>query len=239
MIIVYNLPGLVLAAGGIVAGVILLVLTGSLGAGVLTIATAWIGVGLWWRHSGEEGKRPYPSIYFIPLPFAGGPLVFLALALLALQAFGTRAQADTRGVELKADEETLNNNSAGGDEELSQQILDVFQEAAGDPQNKSGIRIFTRIAPHGVLVLVKIPDLKKHPNGDRERLLKSIATLVRKNESLRDQPIYIGIKGKVAYGAIMTPPEKIEVGSVVISTLLYGVYGPASEAKGKATVRTE
>src|SRR5262245_32739532 len=99
MIIICNLSGLLLAGAGIVAGLFVALLSGWFSLGLLTLAAIWLAGGLWWRnHDLSRGvKRPYPALFFIPLPFLAVPVAFVAVLLFLVIEIGAHTKpADPR-----------------------------------------------------------------------------------------------------------------------------------------------
>ena len=231
MIIIYNLPGLVIGALGVLLGLMVAAITGLISLGVLTIAIAWIALGLWWRNKESQGglKRSYPALFFIPLPFLGIPLALLAFAVFFVEAFGDKREGgrpdDPIAAMFQADERTLNEGHFGGDVALSEKIHGALATAAIDPKEVSNYHVFARVKPGSVLVLVKAPDLRKYKDPDRVRLLHAVDDVLSADDQFKGKPAYIGIKGRVAFGAIQTPPESIKLGNVLSDSLLYGFYG--------------
>jgi len=235
MIIIYNVSGLLLAGAGIVAGLFAALLSGWLSLGLLTLAVIWFAGGLWWRNQeiSRGVKRPFPALFFIPLPFLAVPVAFLAMLLFVAIELGARAQpADRRAELFRADERMLESAVAAGDAQLSQKILTLVQAIPVEGKNTEPCRVTTRKNADAVLVLVKAPALKHYTDDVRRALLRHIADVVRDDEQLKEKQIYIGIKGRLTYGAIQTPPDDVEIASVVPESKLYDFYrDPAAPAR--------
>lgn len=104
MIIIYNLSGLIVAGAGIVAGILVLMVTGWLSAGLLTVSLVWSVAGCWWREQERAPgvKRPYPALFFIPLPFLSIPVAGLAVLSLMVELSGRGQPADRQAEPLRA-----------------------------------------------------------------------------------------------------------------------------------------
>ena len=76
-----------------------------------------------------------------------------------------------------------------------------------------------------VLVLVSIENLKKFSDTARHALLDAVEETVRAGSTTR--PVYIGVKGKLLFGAIRTP-RTTRVGSAVDDDLLLDFFGPTA-----------
>jgi hypothetical protein len=106
MLIIYNLSGLILAGAGIVAGLFVVMVTGWISPGLLTLAVIWFAGGLWWRHQEVSPgvKRPFPALFFIPLPILAIPAASLAVLGFLLVEWGAHTQpADGRAELFRAD----------------------------------------------------------------------------------------------------------------------------------------
>ncbi len=119
MIIIYNLSGLILASAGIMAGLVVFMVSGWISPGLLTLAVIWFVGGFWWRNQKDVSpgvKRPFPALYFIPLPFLAVPAAAVAALLLLVVDLGGRAQrADRRAELFRADDQMLDSAAATGE----------------------------------------------------------------------------------------------------------------------------
>ena len=57
------------------------------------------------------------------------------------------------------------------------------------------------------------------------QLLRAIAGIVSEQGELKEKQVYIGVKGRIAFGAIQVPPARVETGSILRDSLLYDFYG--------------
>jgi hypothetical protein len=104
--------------------------------------------------------------------------------------------------------------------------------AAG--KNSGPYHVATRRNGDAVLVLVKAPALKSYNDDVRKTLLRQIADTLRADEQLKGKRIFIGIKGRLTYGAIQTPPDVLQIGSVIPDEKLYDFYGDSAAPGGVA-----
>lgn len=231
MIIIYNLSGLLLGIAGVVVGFFVLALTGSVAPALLALAVVWFVVGFWWRNheAAPRVKRPFPALFFIPLPFLAIPLALLAVPIFLVEWAERGKPADRRADLFLADERMLDSASATGDAQLSQAVLTALQAITVERAKAEHYHVFTRKTAHAVLVLVKAPNLKKYTNDARKELLEAIAGILRTDEQLKGQRIFIGIKGRFAFGAIRVPPAVVETGSIVDKSKLYDFYNDNQE----------
>lgn len=235
MIIIYNLSGLILGVAGIGAGLLVAMATGSIGGALLVLSIVWIAGGFWW-HSRE---RPFPAIFFIPLPFIAMPLAMLAVPLLLVQPRAHAEAADQRSIEFRADEKMLDAAAATGDIELSQSILAALRAVPTEEGASEPYSVCTHTAGDSALVLVKAVNLKKYKDPTRHLLLQEIRKVVRDRTASQETRLFIGIKGRLTYGAVETPPGDVRVASSISESKLFDFYGPKSTAAAAPMRRFE
>ena len=229
MIIVYNLSGLLLGLAGTGAGLVVALATRHLSLGVLAMALVWSIFG--WRRVDPvtRMKRPFPSVFFIPLAFIGLLLAVAAVPMFVLERVAKARPQDPRAAMLDADEATLRSVRAGGDAALSGEILDHLQSIVDTGEAKvEDYHVFTRLSPDAVLVLVHVPNLRQYKPAAREQLLAFIEGMLLAEERTQGKKVYIGVKGRVAYGALRAPNDLTDTGAAVSERSLYDFYGPAS-----------
>jgi hypothetical protein len=235
MIIIYNLSGLLLAGAGIVAGLFVAMLSGWFSLGLLTLAVIWFAGGLWWRNQeiSRGVKRPFPALFFIPLPILAVPAAFVAALLFVVIEWGAHAQpADPRAELFQEDERMLDLGAATGDVQLSQKILAALQAIPVEGKNAGTWHVTTRKNGHAVLVLVKASALKSYQDAMRMALVQQIADILEADDQSKQKRIFIGIKGRLTFGAVQTPPGNLQIGSAVPRTKLYDFYDdPAGPAR--------
>lgn len=242
MIIVYNLSGLVLGAAGIGAGLLVFMVSGWISPGLLTIAVIWFVGGFWWRNQEVSPgvKRRFPAVYLIPLPFLAVPVAGMAsLMFLVVDLGGHARPADRRAELFRADERMLDSAAASGDVQLSQTILAALPLIPVKGKDAAPYHVVTRRNGDAVLVLVKAPALKNYEDNVRERLVRQIADTLRADEQLKEKRIFIGIKGRLSYGAIQTPPNTLKIGSVLGEEKLYEFYNDPAVPANVALAGTQ
>ena len=238
MIIIYNLSGLLLGLAGAGVGLVVALATRHLSLGLLSMGLVWAIFG--WRKIDPVArvKRPFPSVFFIPLAFVGIALGVAAVPLLVIERVAKSAPRDPRAALLDADEATLRTVKAGGDPALSKSILEGLQSVieTGDAKVED-YRVFTRTSDDAVLVLVQVPNLKQYQDPAREQLLAMIEGILLPEEGLGGKKVYIGVKGRVAFGAISAPGDITKTGAAVSERPLYDFYGPAAATTAGAATR--
>lgn len=239
MIIIYNISGLLLGAAGAFFGLVVFVLTGWLSAGVLAVAAVWFLGGMAWKLVGVEPgqRRRFPALFFIPLPFAAVPIGLLAFPMMLFEAMARNRPVDPRDNLLSADERVLDSTLVGGDAVLSRAILDSLQEWTVEEAGADAYHVFTKRRGDAVLVLVKVPNLKKYEETARTQLLDAITEIVEADPESEGKRVYIGIKGKLTYGAIRLPTGEVKTGTAVDDDKLYAFYGEAEGAERRAVPR--
>lgn len=232
MIIIYNLSGLLLGLAGIAAGLLVGLATRHLSLGLLAMALVWSIFG--WRRVDPvtQTKRPFPSVFFIPLAFIGILLVLASVPMFLVERVVRNAPRDPRAALLDADESTLRQFRVGGDAALSNDILEHLASIVEEKGAKvEDYHVFTRVGSDAVLVLVQVPNLKQYEPEAREQLLNFIEGMLWAEERVQGKKLYIGVKGRVAYGALRGPNDFTKTGAAVSERPLYEFYGA-----GPATV---
>ena len=84
ILVVYNASGIIFLLTSLLIGLPVAAMSGRVWLGLATVALSWIGMGVWWRNRlREDGrKRPFPSLFFVPLPILSVPLLLLSLSRL-------------------------------------------------------------------------------------------------------------------------------------------------------------
>lgn len=231
MILIYNLSGFLIGLAGIVCGLVVALASGKIAAGVLALAVTWFSLGVWWRVKRADSglKHPYPALFFIPLPFLAVPLALLAIPMFFAEQGGASRSADPRVASLRADVKSLDAARIGGEPERSERVIRAV--ATLGMAGTVNTNVFTRSKPGSVLVLVKVPELKEVKEPERVKLLAAIAEAAQDDKGGR---VFVGIRGRLAFGAIRVGAETIETGSIVDDSPLLDFYGerPVEAPKG-------
>lgn len=224
--IIYNLPGLLLGIAGVVVGLLAMILTGSLGLGMLALAVVWFATGFWWRNydTASGQKRPFPAVFFIPLPFLAIPLAVLALPTFFVERNIRNRPPDARAELFGADEKMLDIAQATGNASLSQSLLTTLQDRVIEGAKADRYCIFTRLKPDAVLVLMKAPNLKDYSDNARRQLIETIMEILQADEQSKGKRLYVGIKGRINFGAIRVPPDVVKIDGFVGESPLYEFY---------------
>jgi hypothetical protein len=211
VIVIYNISGLLIGVLGIFVGFLAAGVTGSLAVGLLVMSACWAGVGLWWRNNRTPDglKRRYPAIFFIPLPFLAIASTLLAIAVIPIEmnAPSQSRTPDPRRTQITQAESNLRTTSASGDVTLATSVHNAVSKAAFAGMIADRTNVHATTSDTGVLVLVKISNLKKFDKPARTALLQTVTDTVKAAPGLDSKPLYIGIKGTLMYGAIQTPTQ--------------------------------
>jgi hypothetical protein len=231
MIIIYNRSGLIVGVLGLFLGLLAAMASGFVSLGGTIVAAVWIGVGLWCKYrarpDGQIGR--YPAIFFIPLPFWAVPLVLMSLVALVIEVKAGRRPPDPREARFRADERLLDSASFSGDVSLSKSLLDALGKITVEEYRADNYNVFTKLGDDTVLVLIKSPNLKNFKMPARVTLLHAIESILATQPQTKGKQPYIGVKGRIAFGAIRVPPDQIKTGSVLAESPLYDFYGPVAE----------
>ncbi len=112
-----------------------------------------------------------------------------------------------------------------GDVALSQAILHGLTTQIVAEAKPDAYSVFTSQKPDAVLVLLKADNLKTYKDPARKQLLDAIGSILQENMHLGGKKVYIGIKGRFAFGAIRVSPDVEKLGSIVQESPLYDFYG--------------
>ena len=234
MIIVYNTSGLIVGVLGLFLGVLVVVASGLFSLGGATVAAVWIGAGLWWKYrarpDGETGR--FPAIFFVPLPFWAAPVLLTSLLALFVEVRAGRRAPDPRGARFTADERMLDSTAFSGDVPLSKSLRDALGKIVVAEARADDYHVFTKLGDGTVLVLIKSPKLQNFRMPARVQLLHAIESILASQPQTKGKQPYIGVKGRIAFGAIRVPPDQIKTGSVLAASPLYDFYGPVAEPVG-------
>lgn len=125
--------------------------------------------------------------------------------------------ADDDAERFRLDEAGLKTNESDDPELSSALVLLISEALPGIP-----VTVRVRSSADSVLILMKLPDLKKIRPADRKTLLEAIRKVAEAHRP--GVKVYAGIKGKLLYGAISTPDQPSEVGRSVPEERLFAFY---------------
>ena len=233
MIIIFNIKGAVVALLGLLAGVVLTMLTRSLTLGVFAVVSVWCIYGRAGIDKETGVKKVAGSFFFIPVFFWGIVLGLIGIPLGILVDFAairadsspSYTQSDKGEVsesssfrrQFNLDEKGLATNESD-DLEISSGVTELISAAL--PDSEKNIRV--KSTADSVLILIQIPDLKRINQEDRTLLLYLVKSLA---EGLRPRvKVYAGLKGNLVFGAILVPGSSVKTGKVVNEKPLYAFY---------------
>src|SRR5262249_3738081 len=159
---------------------------------------------LWWRRQKTESgaRRPYPALYMIPLPVLAVLLALLSIHLsrVTTDLRGGLRPDDPRAAMLRAAERTLARERFGGDAALSESLARFLALVTVPEAKADQYHVLTRTTPDKVLVLVKVPSLRKYKDSAREELVRMITVRLSGHSLSKGKQPYIGVKGVISYG---------------------------------------
>jgi len=222
LFIIYNISGLLIGFLGVVLGILSIAATGYVWVGILVVGAVWAGLGLWWRKgTAGSGKRPYPSVFFIPLPFLAILSLPLAVASMTADKASSAKLEDPRAQKLAVAKNSLRQEMLSGDTNLARTVLTEVMAGAYTSAVPNEVSVYAEPAGDAVLVIVKISNLRKFSESDKGLALNAIRK-ASETESVKE--IYCGVMGFASFGAIQTP-ELRQVGKFVSDDLLLPFYG--------------
>jgi len=206
MLVVYNASGAIVAILGVLIGLIAAVATGFLSVGLLAIT-------LFWGFLGRRGsKAEAPAIQYVPLclwAILPGILAVLVFPrdLDHRQAMVNPSEAETA---FRQDEAGLASDETD-DAEVSEAIRGMLTQFI--PEDEVALRV--KSSDDSMLILIQLDNLKRISPGERGALLKFVDERVHSIHP--DKQFFIGIKGRLLYGAISTPAGGLEVAEAKLS----------------------
>ena len=123
----------------------------------------------------------------------------------------------------------LDSASFTGDVALSKSLSDALGKITVAEARADNYHVFTKIGDDAVLILVKSPNLKNFKMPARVELLHAIESILASLPETKGKQPFIGVKGRIAFGAIRVPPDQIKTGSVLSESPLYDFYDPVAE----------
>lgn len=228
MIIIYNLSGLLVGAAGILAGVVALAVSGWLSLALFLIGGIWLYFGRSKRDPATGLARPSPSLFFIPLYILAIPVLLLAVLAIFVDTQQSRAPRDPRQARFREDEKALGQSKLTGDRDVALAAYNALKPVALDDD----MHVFAAVNDPRVLVLARIPSLKELNDADRAGMVKALATAFETLDATRGRQLFLGIKGRFAYGVVQTPTVQ-KFGKIVPSEPLLSYYdfpGPPAES---------
>lgn len=237
MIIIYNTGGLLLALGGLGLAVTVGLLTRSLTVGLVLTSLLWIIFGWRRKTAPDEPRSVSPSVFFVPLRIWGILLLLLTPPLFLVERIAKNRSRDPREASLRADIATLRTTQFAGNAALSRLVHDAIDDIAVDELKAEDYRVFSRIDGSKALVIVEAEDLKQFSDQARTQLLDLIEAVVTLSQAGVDS-LYIGVRGRLSFGALRTPGKGTETGSVVTSLALLDFYSSSPPATAPVATPT-
>lgn len=233
MLIIYNLSGFLVTLAGLVLGVVATCTTGLMSVGVFVASAVWIGGGLWWRSMkrADGTKWAWPAVFFVPMPIWGAVLLVLGGALsVGMDFASSRRSKDPRHAMFQVDENAARGQMIAGDDATARAVYEVVTGTRYSGAFAQDVKVYASVKPEGVLTIVQISNLKLFSETARSEALDAIDGALAKLPALEGKKRYIGIKGKLIFGAVKTPTRRnLSVGS---GDDFVEFYGAAPVEKG-------
>jgi|GEM_PF-938948 len=137
-------------------------------------------------------------------------------------------EIDPRSELLKADIEQMSASPTMETDSTSFKLKAFFNDFANEEINPSEFEFITKSKDDKVLILAKIPNLKKVQKEGRKQVIEMIEMLANSEESLKNKDKYIGVHGKFTMMMLKTPTD-YENSNIISDKALYEFYGQKSE----------
>lgn len=134
-------------------------------------------------------------------------------------------EVDPRSELLKADLERTSVNPTMESDSISFKLKAFFNDNAIEEIKPSEFEFLTKVKDNKVLILAKLPDLKKVRKEGRDDVVEMIQLIADTQESISDMDKYIGVHGTYNMMMVKTPVD-YQNGNVVSDEALLEFYGP-------------
>ena len=176
------------------------------------------------RQAGRENRSISRDLLH-PVAVLGGTARALVSARAGGRGQGRKEGPRTRAARFTSDERMLDSTSFSGDVSLSKSLLDALGKIKVAEASADNYHVFTKLGDGSVLVLIESPNLQNFKMPARVELLHAIELILASQPQTKGRQPFIGVKGRIAFGAIRVPPDQIKTGSVLAETPLYDFYG--------------
>ncbi len=153
----------------------------------------------------------------------------IVLGIIAM-IWGVNQKTDTRDTLLRADLKKMIASPTFEADSVSFKLKQTFDKLDASTLNPSTFEYYTTVENNKILVLLKVPDLKKVPQEKRVHLTNIVEKLLDKQAGLAGKERYIGVHGTLNMMMIKTP-SKEDNANLVISTPLWNFYGEKTVEK--------
>ena len=151
-----------------------------------------------------------------------GALIFL------LNIMQATIEVDPRKELLEADIEQMSMNPTMESDSVAYKLKAFFNDFANEEINPSEFEFLTKTTNNKVLILAKIPNLKKVKKDGRKQVLEMIELIANSEESIKDMDKYIGVHGKFNMMMVKTPND-FQNSNIVSDKSLYEFYAAKPE----------
>jgi len=205
---------------GICLGVFAYLMLDSIGVALLAVGFFCV-LPIFFFPFKEENRYKVLVYSFVGIGFI---LIVIALPFTYRDWDSKISGRDLRPSYLSRDLHILNKSTYGGMPELSKAIHNDIKAKMEDKEEALKYHLFTRTNETNLLVLIKIPELKKYDGETRESLMEWVEDFIEQKTEFSNFALYIGLQGEFLIGAISTPEKKEVEYSFQINMDLYPFY---------------
>lgn len=153
----------------------------------------------------------------------------MIIGLIAL-IFGVSKKTDTRDELLRADLKKMIASPSFDTDSVSYKIKQTFDKLDASVLSPNTFEYYSTAKDNKVLVLVKVPDLKKVSVEKRVAVINIVEKLLDRQTGLVEKERYIGVHGTLNMMMIKTPTKE-DNSNIVLTTPLLDFYGEKIEEK--------
>lgn len=153
----------------------------------------------------------------------------IILGIIAM-IWGVNQKTDARDTLLRADLKKMTTSPSFEADSVSFKLKQTFDKLDASMLDPSAFEYYSTVENNKLLVLVKVPDLKKVAQEKRVHLTNIVEKLLDRQAGLAGKERYIGVHGTLNMMMVKTP-NKEDNGNIVLSSPLWDFYGAKTEEK--------
>lgn len=157
------------------------------------------------HHYGDQVKRPiWHSLGLILI--AG--IIGLTSITGIIGSMLSDNTPDPRADQFKVMKEQMVLNPSKDIDSTAHTIKAFFEDFVSEDLNISKNKYFTKVQDDNLMVLIKVPELKRLEKSARPQVIEAIDLLIDADDGLKDKNRYIGVYGKSNLMMLKTPTEE-------------------------------
>lgn len=152
----------------------------------------------------------------------------IAFIVVLSNIINATKEVDPRRELLQGDLKQMTNNPSENIDSTAYKLKAFFNDFANEEIKPEQFEFLTKTNDQKVLILVKIPNLKKVEKSGRKDVIDMIELIADSEESIKDMDKYIGVHGRFNMMMVKTP-QRFENDNFVSDDALFDFYGSKPE----------